>query len=103
MIAYNQSNYSYDSKIGHFFIQFITLILSSCIESTWKSTDLYKIFSSSHDILDEMRPIRFIQNANGTNETSPFKGAQEKIREAFGFKIPVSWGPTFPARQKPKA
>ena len=30
----------------------------------WKSTELYDLFSSSLEILDEMRPIRLIEHTN---------------------------------------
>jgi hypothetical protein len=39
-------------------LYFVSLILSSYVRHVWKSTELYELFNSSLEILDEMRPIR---------------------------------------------
>jgi hypothetical protein len=61
--------------------------MSSHVRHIWKSTKLVEKFSSSLDILDEMRPIRCVEYGNEMKIT-PFIGAQVDICEAVGFCIP---------------
>ena len=68
----------------------------------WKSTELFDLFSSSLEILDEMRPIRLIEHTNRTKAITPFVGKQVDICEAFGFAIPEGCAPAYTSRQKPK-
>jgi hypothetical protein len=100
MMAKKQSNWSEEGKTGRLFILFISLILSSHIRNIWKSTELNKIFSSSLEILDEMRSIRCIEHTTITEEITPFIGAQVSICEAFGFKMPEGCAPDYPSRKK---
>ena len=60
MMADRQRNWSEEGKTGRLFILFVSLILSSWVRYIWKSTRLYELFSSSLEILDEMRSIRLI-------------------------------------------
>ncbi|MCL1919269.1 MAG: hypothetical protein FWG14_13415, partial [Peptococcaceae bacterium] len=62
---------------------------------------LYKLFSSSLEILDEMRPIRMIEHTNRAKTITPFVGAQIDICEAFGFEIPEGCAPAYTSRHKP--
>jgi transposase len=102
MVSDRQRNWSEEGKTGRLFILFVSLILSSYVRYTWKSTKLYDLFSSSLDVLDEMRSIRLIEHTNRAKVITPFVGAQMDICEAFGFKIPKGCAPTYTSRQKPK-
>ena len=95
-----QRNWSEEGKTGRLFILFVSLVLSSWLRHVWKSTKLYDLFSSSLDIVDEMRPIRFIEHTNRAKVITPFVGAQVDVCEAFGFDIPEGCAPTYTSRQK---
>jgi len=86
MVSDRQRNWSEEGKTGRLFILFVSLVLSSYVRHIWKSTRLYKLFSSSLEILDEMRPIRMIEHTNRAKTITPFVGAQIDICEAFGFE-----------------
>ena len=96
-----QRNWSEEGKTGRLFILFVSLILSSYVRHIWKSTELYKLFSSSLEILDEMRPIRMTEHTNRTKSITPFVGAQVNICKAFGFDIPEGCEPAYTSRHKP--
>lgn len=102
MVSDRQRNGSEEGKTGRLLILFVSLILSSYIRHVWKSTKLYDMFSSSLDIVDEMRSIRCIEHTNRTKVITPFVGAQMDICEAFGFEIPEGCAPTYTPRQKTK-
>jgi len=101
MVSDRQRNWSEEGKTGRLFILFVSLVLSSYVRHVWKNTKLYDLFSSSLDIVDEMRPIRIIEHTNRANVITPFVGAQVAICEAFGFDIPEGCAPTYTSRQKP--
>ena len=100
MMANRQCNWSEEGKDGKLFILFISLTLSSYVRHIWKSTHLYDLFSSSLEILDEMRPIRIIEHTNRAKMITPFVGAQVAICEAFGIQIPEGCSPKYGARKK---
>jgi hypothetical protein len=100
MISDRQRNWSEEGKTGRIFILFVSLILSSYVRQVWKSTKLHDLFSSSLDVLDEMKPIRMIEHTNRAKTITPFIGAQVDICEAFGFDIPKGCAPTYTSRQK---
>jgi transposase len=102
MVADRQRNWSEEGKTGRLFILFVSLVLSSWVRHIWKSSELYELFASSLDILDEMRPIRLIEHTNRAKVITPFVGAQVDICNAFGFVIPEGCTPTYTSRQKPK-
>jgi hypothetical protein len=102
MVADRQRNWSEEGKTGRLFILFVSLILSSYVRHIWKSTKLHDLFSSSLDMLDEMRPIRLIEHTNRARVVTPFVGAQVDICEAFGFDIPKGCAPDYASRQKSK-
>ena len=102
MVSDRQRNWSEEGKTGRLFILFVSLVLSSYMRHVWKSTGLYDVFSSSLDIVDEMRPIRCIEHTNRTKILTPFVGAQVDICKAFGFEIPEGCAPTYTSRQKIK-
>jgi len=102
MVADRQRNWSEEGKTGRLFILFVSLVLSSWVRHVWKSTRLYDLFSSSLEMLDEMRPIRLIEHTNRAKVITPFVGKQVDICEVFGFDIPEGCAPAYTSRQKPK-
>jgi hypothetical protein len=101
MVSDRQRNWSEEGKTGRLFILFVSLILSSYVRHIWKNSKLHELFSSSLDVVDEMRPIRLIEHTNRAKLITPFVGAQVDICEAFGFKIPKGCAPAYVLRQKP--
>ena len=102
MATDRQRNWSEEGKTGRLLILFVPLIMSSYVRHVWKSTNLKDLFSSSLDIIDEMRPIRLIENTGEGNVITPFVGKQVNICEAFGFDIPEGCAPKNPTLQTPK-
>jgi hypothetical protein len=101
MGADRQRNWSEEGKSGRDFIIFVALTLSSYVRHIWKNTELYDLFSSSLEILDEMRPIRVIEHTNRAKVITPFVGAQVDICEIFGFEMPEGRSPEYTSRKKP--
>lgn len=94
-----QRNWSEDGKAGSLFISFVGLILSSRLRHTWKSTFLKKEFSSTYDILDEMRSIRCVEHKGHHPKITPFVGKQRDICTAFGFMLPTGCGVGYKSRK----
>jgi len=101
MMANRQRNWSEEGKTGRLLILFVSMILSSYVRHIWKTTKLYDLFSSSLDMLDEMRSIRLIEHTNRAKVITPFVGAQVDICEEFGFQIPQGCAPEYVSRKKP--
>jgi hypothetical protein len=95
-----QRNWSEEGKTGRLFIQFVSLILSSYARYIWKATGLKDMFSSSLDVLDEMRPIRCIEHTGRAKFITPFIGGQLDICNAFGFEIPEGCSPDYVSKRK---
>ncbi len=95
-----QRSSSEEGKAGRDFIQFVGLILSSYVRYIWKITVLKEMFSSSLEVLDEMRTIRLIEHTNHAKIITPFVGAQVDICKAFDFQIPQGCAPLYPSRKK---
>lgn len=95
-----QRNWSEEGKTGRLFILFVSMILSSQVRHIWKSTPLYDLFSSSLEVLDEMRSIRCIEHTNKAKFITPFVGLQLDICEAFGFEIPKGCEPDYVSKRK---
>jgi len=102
MMSNRQRNWSEEGKTGRLLILFVSLILSSYVRHIWKSTRLHDLFSSSLDILDEMRSIRLIEHTNRAKVITPFVGAQVDICEEFGIQMPKGCSPEYVSRKKPK-
>ena len=64
-----------------------------CYMAYIRKTKLSKEYHSLQSILDEMRPIRYIEHPNTKPTLTPFVGDQVKICEAFGFDIPDGCAP----------
>ena len=100
MLCGKQRNWTEEGKTGRLFILFVGLILSSYIRQVWKTTALKDQFSSSLEVVDEMRPIRCIEHTGKTKYITPFVGAQVEICKAFGFEIPPGCAPDYTSKQK---
>ncbi len=90
-----QRNWSEDGKTGRLFILFVFLIMASYLRHVWKTTELKKKFTSSLDILDEMRSIRCIEHKGHAKTITPFVGAQLEICKAFAFDVPKGCEPGY--------
>jgi transposase len=95
-----QWNWSEEGKTGRLFIQFVALILSSYARHIWKSTELKGMFSSSLEVMDEMRPIRCIEHTGKAKFITPFIGKQIDICDAFGFEVPDGCSPDYMSKKK---
>jgi hypothetical protein len=102
MVADRQRNWSEEGKTGRLFILFVSLMLSSWVRHLWRSTRLRELFSSSLEVLDEMRPIRLIEHTNRAKVITPFVGTQVDICEEFGIDVPEGCAPTYTSRKQPK-
>lgn len=78
----------------------MSVILGSVVRHTWRSTELHELFSSSLDVLDEMRSIRCIEHTGRAKFITPFVGRQLDICEAFGFDVPQGCSPDYVSRKK---
>ena len=99
MGADRQRNWSGEGKTGRLFVLFVSLILGSYVRHVWKTTDLCRTFSSSLEILDEMRPIRCIEHPGRARVITPFLKRQLEICEAFGFTPPKNCDKVYKSRQ----
>jgi hypothetical protein len=100
MGADRQRNWSEDGKTGRLFILFVSLVLGSQVRHIWGSTGLRDLFSTSLDVLDEMRSIRLIERLDGSTMITPFTKAQVQICEAFGYEFPEGCAPAYVTRWK---
>ncbi len=100
MVANRQRNWSEEGKTGRLFILFISMILGSLVRHTWRTTKLYDLFSSSLDVLDEMRSIRCVEHKGRAKFITPFVGKQLDICEAFGFAVPKGCCPDYTSKKK---
>jgi transposase len=99
MSADRQRNWSEEGKTGRLFILFVSMIISSYVRHIWKSTELHEHFTSSLEILDEMRSIRCIEHMNREKFITPFIGDQIGICKAFGFEVPKGCAPDYVSKQ----
>lgn len=72
MVADRQRTWSEEGKTGRLFILFVSMVLGSAVRHTWKTTELHALFSSSLDVLDEMRSIRCIEHTGRAKFIAPF-------------------------------
>ena len=92
--------WSEEGKSGRHFITFVSLVISSYVRHIWKTTALKDTFSSSLEVLDEMRSIRCIEHRGKARFITPFIGDQVGICNAFGFNIPEGCAPTYMSKKK---
>ena len=90
--------WSEEGHEGRLLVMFVALTCSSFLRQVWKDTDLKDEFSTSLEILDEMRSIRCVEHNHRARKITPFVGKQVDICEAFGFEIPKGCAPV--AKQK---
>ena len=101
MGADRQRNWSELGKEGRLLILFVSQVIG-CYMANIRKTKLNKDFHSLQSILDEMRPIRYIEHPNTKPMITPFVGNQVKICEAFGFDIPDDCAPEYVVRKTNK-
>jgi hypothetical protein len=99
MVSDRQRNWSEEGKAGRLLILFVSLILSSYVRHTWRSTTLHDDFSSSLELLDEMSSIRCIEHPDRAKLITPFVGAQLDVCKAFGFEVPKGCAPVYPSQK----
>ena len=99
--ADRQRNWSELGKEGRLLILFVGQIIG-CYMANVRKTKLDKEFRSLQSLLDEMRPIRYIEHPNTKATITPFVGNQIKICEAFGFDVPEGCAPEYAARKTTK-
>jgi transposase len=95
-----QRSWSEEGKTGRLFVLFAALIISSYLRHIWKKTNLKDTFSSTHEMLDEMRSIRCIEHKGKARFITPFVGSQLDICKAFGFDVPQGCAPTYMSKKK---
>ena len=78
---------------------FVGLIIASYVRHVWRLTPLKERFSSSLEILDEMRPIGCVEHKGKMRHITPFVEAQVDICNAFGISIPEGCAPQYRSRQ----
>lgn len=100
MVADRQRTWSEEGKTGRLFILFVSMIQGAAVRHTWKTIDLYELFSSSLDVLDEMRSIRCIEHTGRTKFLTPFVGKQLDVCEVFGVEVPQGCSPDYISRKK---
>ena len=98
MGADRQRNWSELGKEGRLLILFVSQVIG-CYIAHVRKTKLDKDYHSLQSILDEMRPIRYIEHSNTKPAITPFVGDQVKICEAFGFEIPDGCAPEYVVRK----
>ena len=101
MGADRQRNWSESGKTGRLFILFVAQVLE-CYLSNMRATKLKDEFDSIPDVLNEMRPIRYIEHKGTQPYITPFVGKQVTICEAFGFEIPEGCAPEYVVRKTNK-
>jgi hypothetical protein len=94
-----QRTWSEEGKSGRHFITFVSLVISSHVRHIWKTTALKDKFSSSLEVLDEMRSIRCIEHQGKAKFITPFVGDQVTICYAFGFSIPEGCAPIYMSKK----
>jgi len=101
MGADRQRNWSELGKEGRLLILFVSQVIG-CYIAHIRKTKLDKDYHSLQSVLDEMRPIRYIEHPNTKPMITPFIGDQVKICEAFGFEIPDGCAPEYVVRKTNK-
>lgn len=82
-----QRNWSEDGKTGRLFILFIALIIRNEIRRVWNEK-LRNKYPSSLAVIDEMRPIRYVEYDNNETHITGFTTPQVEICRAFNIPIP---------------
>lgn len=99
--ADRQRNSTELGKEGRLFVLFVAQILG-CYLAHIRKTKLSDSFRSVQDVLNEMRPIRYIEHPSTEPFVTPFIGKQVSVCEAFGFDIPDGCSPEYVVRKTNK-
>ncbi|WP_435645230.1 hypothetical protein [Butyricicoccus porcorum] len=99
--ADRQRNSTELGKEGRLFVLFVAQILG-CHLTYVRKVKLNDNFHSIQDVLNEMRPIRYIEHPETKPFVTPFIGKQVDICEAFGFDIPEGCSPEYVVRKTNK-
>jgi hypothetical protein len=75
-------------EAGLLLIMFVSLVLGSHVRHVWSSTRLHDLFQSPMDVVDAMRPIRWVEHPKKGETITTFNKTQRDICEAFGLRIP---------------
>lgn len=94
-----QRCWSEEGKTGRLFVLFTALIISSYVRHIWKSTKLKDSFTSTHEMLDEMRSIRCIEHKGKAKFITPFVGSQLEICKAFEIEVPDGCAPVYKSKK----
>jgi transposase len=94
-----QRCWSEEGKTGRLFVLFTALIISSYVRHIWKSTKLKDSFTSTHEMLDEMRSIRCIEHKGKAKFITPFVGSQLEICKAFDIEVPDGCAPVYKSKK----
>ena len=73
-----------------------------CYLANVRKEKLADKYHSIQDVLNEMRPIRFIEHPGTKPFITPFIGKQIEICDAFGFDIPDGCSPEYAVRRTNK-
>ena len=101
MGADRQRNWSEDGKDGSRFILFLAHILGDYLRNVQLNMDNKNIHSTT-DLLEKMRPIRYIEHPHKQPFITPFVGIQLEICEAFGFEVPKGCAPGYKVKKTSK-
>jgi len=99
--ADRQRNSTELGKEGRLFVLFVAQILG-CYLAHIRKSKLSDRFHSIQEVLNEMRPIRYIEHPSTTPFVTPFIGKQVDICDAFGFSIPDGCSPEYVVRKTNK-
>ena len=94
--------WSEEAHEGRLLVLFTALTFSSYLRHIWKTTDLHEKFSSSLEVLDEMRSIRCIEHTGRAKKVTPFIAKQLAICKSFDFEVPKGCKPAGNRRRKIK-
>ena len=88
-------------KEGRLFVLFVAQVIG-CYLAHVRKTKLKSQFSSIQDILNEMRPVRYVEHPGTKPFITPFIGRQVDICEAFEIEIPNGCAPEYAVRKTNK-
>ena len=101
MGADRQRNWSEDGKDGSRFVLFLAHILGGYLRNVQLSMDNKNIHSTT-ELLEKMRPIRYVEHPHKQGFITPFVGVQLDICDAFGFEVPKGCGPDYRVKKTNK-
>ena len=99
--ADRQRNSTELGKEGRLFVLFVAQIIG-CYLAYVRKDKLNEQFHSIQEILNEMRPIRYIEHPSTQPFITPFIGKQIDICDAFGVEIPEGCSPEYVVRKTNK-